>query len=50
MTDCYDRSYQTPNGVISGIQWLPAETTSILPHGALSPVSLITGIAVLVVI
>ncbi|KAL0949871.1 hypothetical protein HGRIS_009903 [Hohenbuehelia grisea] len=27
-------SYQTPNGVVSGIQWVPAETTQILPAGA----------------
>lgn len=27
-------SYQTPQGVVSGIQWIPAEATSILPAGA----------------
>ncbi|KAF8138682.1 hypothetical protein EV363DRAFT_539850 [Boletus edulis] len=26
--------YQTPQGVIQGIQWVPAETTQILPAGA----------------
>ncbi|KAL4075752.1 hypothetical protein V8B97DRAFT_1913857 [Scleroderma yunnanense] len=26
--------YQTPQGVIQGIQWIPAEATSILPAGA----------------
>lgn len=27
-------SYQTANGVVSGIQWVPAEATSVLPVGA----------------
>ena len=27
-------SYQTNNGVVSGIQWVPAEATSVLPNGA----------------
>ncbi|KAF9468882.1 hypothetical protein BDZ94DRAFT_549085 [Collybia nuda] len=27
-------SYQTPNGVVSGIQWVPAEATQTLPAGA----------------
>ncbi|KAK1228891.1 hypothetical protein PQX77_008049 [Marasmius sp. AFHP31] len=27
-------SYQTPTGVVSGIQWVPAEATQILPPGA----------------
>ncbi|KAH9999368.1 hypothetical protein BJV77DRAFT_1064275 [Russula vinacea] len=27
-------SYQTANGVVSGIQWVPAEATSVLPAGA----------------
>ncbi|KAI6035491.1 hypothetical protein F5J12DRAFT_793793 [Pisolithus orientalis] len=27
-------SYQTPQGVVRGIQWIPAEATSILPQGA----------------
>ncbi|KXN87939.1 hypothetical protein AN958_07949 [Leucoagaricus sp. SymC.cos] len=27
-------SYQTPNGIVSGIQWVPAEATHILPQGA----------------
>ncbi|KAF7331865.1 hypothetical protein MKEN_00066600 [Mycena kentingensis (nom. inval.)] len=27
-------SYQTPNGIISGIQWVPAESTLVLPTGA----------------
>ena len=27
-------SYQTPNGVVSGIQWVPAEATQILPTNA----------------
>ncbi|KAI0751473.1 hypothetical protein C8Q80DRAFT_1100066 [Daedaleopsis nitida] len=27
-------SYQTPNGVVSGIQWIPAEATSVLPANA----------------
>ncbi|KAJ7688445.1 hypothetical protein B0H17DRAFT_1169540 [Mycena rosella] len=27
-------SYQTPNGIVSGIQWVPAEATLVLPHGA----------------
>lgn len=27
-------SYQTANGVVSGIQWIPAEATSVLPAGA----------------
>jgi len=27
-------SYQTNNGVVSGIQWVPAEATSVLPVGA----------------
>jgi hypothetical protein len=27
-------SYQTPNGVVAGIQWVPAEATQILPAGA----------------
>ncbi|KAK2466451.1 hypothetical protein APHAL10511_002093 [Amanita phalloides] len=27
-------SYQTPNGVVHGIQWVPAEATQILPAGA----------------
>ncbi|TFY77284.1 hypothetical protein EWM64_g6724 [Hericium alpestre] len=28
-------SYQTPNGVVSGIQWIPAEATQVLPQGAM---------------
>ncbi|KAJ6599357.1 hypothetical protein DFH09DRAFT_1022335 [Mycena vulgaris] len=27
-------SYQTPTGIVSGIQWVPAEATLVLPHGA----------------
>ena len=27
-------SYQTANGVVSGIQWVPAEATNVLPAGA----------------
>ncbi|KAJ7283509.1 hypothetical protein C8J57DRAFT_1171212 [Mycena rebaudengoi] len=27
-------SYQTPNGVVHGIQWVPAEATQVLPPGA----------------
>ncbi|KAK7470944.1 hypothetical protein VKT23_002359 [Stygiomarasmius scandens] len=27
-------SYQTPSGIVSGIQWVPAEATQILPAGA----------------
>jgi hypothetical protein len=27
-------SYQTPQGVVHGIQWVPAEATQILPAGA----------------
>lgn len=27
-------SYQTPSGVVTGIQWVPAEATQILPAGA----------------
>ncbi|KAI9507710.1 hypothetical protein F5148DRAFT_1202727 [Russula earlei] len=27
-------SYQTSNGIVSGIQWVPAEATSVLPAGA----------------
>ncbi|KAF8165047.1 hypothetical protein B0H34DRAFT_220908 [Crassisporium funariophilum] len=27
-------SYQTPNGVVSGIQWIPAEATTVVPAGA----------------
>ncbi|KAF5364368.1 hypothetical protein D9756_000792 [Leucocoprinus leucothites] len=27
-------SYQTPTGIVSGIQWVPAEATHILPQGA----------------
>ncbi|KAF8211394.1 hypothetical protein K438DRAFT_1807233 [Mycena galopus ATCC 62051] len=27
-------SYQTPTGVVSGIQWVPAEATKVLPPGA----------------
>lgn len=27
-------SYQTPQGVVHGIQWVPAEATQILPVGA----------------
>ncbi|KAI0068966.1 hypothetical protein BV25DRAFT_68519 [Artomyces pyxidatus] len=27
-------SYQTANGVVSGIQWIPAEATSVIPTGA----------------
>jgi len=27
-------SYQTANGIVSGIQWVPAEATSVLPQGA----------------
>ncbi|KAH7931283.1 hypothetical protein BV22DRAFT_998529 [Leucogyrophana mollusca] len=27
-------SYQTPQGVVHGIQWVPAEATQILPQGA----------------
>ncbi|KAJ3743349.1 hypothetical protein DFH05DRAFT_1200113 [Lentinula detonsa] len=27
-------SYQTPTGIVSGIQWVPAEATQILPAGA----------------
>jgi hypothetical protein len=29
-----DLSYQTPSGVVSGIQWVPAESTQVLPAGA----------------
>jgi hypothetical protein len=27
-------SYKTSSGVVSGIQWVPAEATQILPSGA----------------
>lgn len=27
-------SYQTPNGKVTGIQWVPAEATQMLPNGA----------------
>ncbi|KAJ7937330.1 hypothetical protein B0H13DRAFT_209133 [Mycena leptocephala] len=27
-------SYQTPTGIVSGIQWVPAEATKVLPPGA----------------
>ncbi|EIN10391.1 hypothetical protein PUNSTDRAFT_51038 [Punctularia strigosozonata HHB-11173 SS5] len=27
-------AYQTPQGVVSGIQWIPAEATSVLPQNA----------------
>lgn len=27
-------SYQTPSGVVTGIQWVPAEATHLLPTGA----------------
>jgi hypothetical protein len=27
-------SYQTSNGVVSGIQWVPAEATNVVPVGA----------------
>ncbi|KAI0722154.1 hypothetical protein C8T65DRAFT_704706 [Cerioporus squamosus] len=27
-------NYQTPQGVVSGIQWIPAEATSVLPQNA----------------
>ncbi|KAG9317645.1 hypothetical protein JVU11DRAFT_1856 [Chiua virens] len=27
-------NYQTPQGIVHGIQWVPAETTQILPSGA----------------
>jgi hypothetical protein len=27
-------AYQTPQGVVTGIQWIPAEATSVLPQGA----------------
>jgi hypothetical protein len=27
-------SYQTPTGIVSGIQWVPAEATHVLPQGA----------------
>ncbi|CCM03395.1 uncharacterized protein FIBRA_05525 [Fibroporia radiculosa] len=27
-------SYQTPQGVVSGIQWVPAEATQVIPAGA----------------
>ncbi|KAF4574689.1 hypothetical protein EYR36_006039 [Pleurotus pulmonarius] len=27
-------NYQTPTGIVSGIQWIPAEATEILPAGA----------------
>ncbi|KAJ6516156.1 hypothetical protein C8R45DRAFT_959104 [Mycena sanguinolenta] len=27
-------SYQTPTGIVSGIQWVPAEATRVLPPGA----------------
>ncbi|KAF8738149.1 hypothetical protein AX14_011735 [Amanita brunnescens Koide BX004] len=27
-------SYQTPSGIVHGIQWVPAEATQILPQGA----------------
>ena len=28
-------SYQTPQGIVSGIQWIPAEATSVVPQGAI---------------
>ena len=28
------RSYQTAQGIVSGIQWIPAEATSVLPANA----------------
>ncbi|KAF5393561.1 hypothetical protein D9757_000255 [Collybiopsis confluens] len=34
-------SYQTPTGVVTGIQWVPAEATHILPNGA-QPASIVT--------
>jgi hypothetical protein len=30
----FHRSYQTANGVVSGVQWVPAEATSVMPTGA----------------
>ncbi|KAI0347468.1 hypothetical protein BDW22DRAFT_531556 [Trametopsis cervina] len=27
-------SYQTPQGIVSGIQWIPADATSVIPAGA----------------
>ncbi|KZT27016.1 hypothetical protein NEOLEDRAFT_1177189 [Neolentinus lepideus HHB14362 ss-1] len=27
-------SYQTPSGIVNGIQWIPAEATNVLPAGA----------------
>ena len=31
---CVHSSYQTNNGIVSGIQWIPAEATSVIPAGA----------------
>lgn len=30
----FHRSYQTNTGVVSGVQWVPAEATSVMPTGA----------------
>jgi hypothetical protein len=32
--DCVHSSYQTNAGIVSGIQWIPAEATSVVPAGA----------------
>ncbi|TFY71951.1 hypothetical protein EVG20_g1036, partial [Dentipellis fragilis] len=34
VTRAVPASYQTPNGVVTGIQWIPAEATHIIPAGA----------------
>lgn len=41
-TEILIASYQTPQGVVNGIQWIPAEATSVVPSnatpaGAVSP-------------
>lgn len=30
-----EASYKTPSGIVSGIQWVPAEATQVIPAGAL---------------
>ena len=41
LTSVSAHSYQTPNGVVSGIQWVPADATQILPANAI-PANLVS--------
>jgi hypothetical protein len=34
LADHGDSSYQTPSGVVSGIQWIPADPATVPPPGA----------------